>query len=390
MGYLPLDFIRELETSMGTMLGYPLDWRNAYKSQKDFLKLMYNMYIDEHPMFKGWEVRDEDFPSDMDTYLKYARSLLLIKDGDTNPLADKFRLYVPELLKMTGRTMTDVKNDPRADVRTDLRSLISEICTHSRWVQNKQVLKPDDVFAYHLAQTEKLKISKEILNHLPYTSFYVDLSDCTKGNLFGEVKGVFVDVLKISDVEYSVFTSILVDEKLHIAHYLTLNLQDTNEIEINTDVFVKTEECKVLSAVDDSMDSFTCNSRNIKTLVLQLLCYMSVSAPDIEPNPQMKHTYRPNQTIKNKFREVFVNDVGIKVGAKITKAEQSVVKAYEETDEYKATIAKNRKPPKPHFRRAHWHRYWTGKGRTELKVNWVEPVFVCGNISSDVIVHKVE
>ena len=26
-----------------------------------------------------------------------------------------------------------------------------------------------------------------------------------------------------------------------------------------------------------------------------------------------------------------------------------------------------------HVRRAHWHHYWTGKGRTELVLRWIAP-----------------
>lgn len=31
---------------------------------------------------------------------------------------------------------------------------------------------------------------------------------------------------------------------------------------------------------------------------------------------------------------------------------------------------------RPHVRRAHWHHYWVGKGRTTLEVRWIEPVLV--------------
>lgn len=31
---------------------------------------------------------------------------------------------------------------------------------------------------------------------------------------------------------------------------------------------------------------------------------------------------------------------------------------------------------RPHVRRAHWHHYWVGEGRTRLEVRWIEPTFV--------------
>ena len=35
--------------------------------------------------------------------------------------------------------------------------------------------------------------------------------------------------------------------------------------------------------------------------------------------------------------------------------------------------------PRPHMRRAHWHLYWTGTGRTVPRVKWIAPVFVNGD-----------
>lgn len=41
------------------------------------------------------------------------------------------------------------------------------------------------------------------------------------------------------------------------------------------------------------------------------------------------------------------------------------------------------------MRRAHWHHYWVGKGRTELILKWIEPVFVgSGEVSA--VKHRVE
>lgn len=35
-----------------------------------------------------------------------------------------------------------------------------------------------------------------------------------------------------------------------------------------------------------------------------------------------------------------------------------------------------RNSPRPHLRRAHWHSYWVGKGRTEIRVRWLHPILV--------------
>lgn len=38
---------------------------------------------------------------------------------------------------------------------------------------------------------------------------------------------------------------------------------------------------------------------------------------------------------------------------------------------------------RPHVRRAHWHHYWVGEGRTKLEVRWIEPTLVLANGKSE-------
>ncbi len=38
--------------------------------------------------------------------------------------------------------------------------------------------------------------------------------------------------------------------------------------------------------------------------------------------------------------------------------------------------AGERSGPSPHLRRAHWHSYWVGKGRKDIRVRWLHPILV--------------
>lgn len=42
----------------------------------------------------------------------------------------------------------------------------------------------------------------------------------------------------------------------------------------------------------------------------------------------------------------------------------------------KSTAIGTGRTVRPHVRRAHWHHYWVGEGRTRLEVRWIEPTFV--------------
>jgi hypothetical protein len=46
--------------------------------------------------------------------------------------------------------------------------------------------------------------------------------------------------------------------------------------------------------------------------------------------------------------------------------------------------------PQSHIRRAHWHTYWTGKGRTIPRVRWLHPLLIGSQEGMVPTLHKVE
>ena len=110
--------------------------------------------------------------------------------------------------------------------------------------------------------------------------------------------------------------------------------------------------------------------------------------PQIEDNPITKSTYRPpkpGSAIKNKFSELQIHDVGIRFGKAFKEQKRKVNCSTILTKHLEQT----RKSPIPHFRAAHWQGYWVGKGRTEHIFKWIEPTFVGGEQSNDVVIHKM-
>ena len=61
-------------------------------------------------------------------------------------------------------------------------------------------------------------------------------------------------------------------------------------------------------------------------------------------------------------------DLGFDIGPKLFAARQ---RAARET-----TTDANGKIVRPHIRRAHWHTFWTGAGRTTPIVRWLHPILV--------------
>ena len=106
-------------------------------------------------------------------------------------------------------------------------------------------------------------------------------------------------------------------------------------------------------------------------------------------NEITKRTYKPSKTIKNKFSEVQMWDVGYRYG-------KAIKLALEEANKYAKTIDfkdgekehKKRKSPRPHVRCAHYRRVRIGKGRTEISIIWIPPIIVCGDKEIIVTIHN--
>ena len=135
--------------------------------------------------------------------------------------------------------------------------------------------------------------------------------------------------------------------------------------------------------------------------VFQLLCYLTSKEPDIAESPVTRGTYRkPVGKPKNTFSEVQQHDVGVRYGKSIRtrlrendteekRRRKTQKRAGNADDEQEKNV---RKSPVPHFRSAHWQRYWVGEGRKQLVTKWIEQVYVGfrdRDDKTDVVIHKV-
>ena len=407
MDYFPLRVVQHIQ-KICEKNDSNFKWGNIYETQKSYYCNLFKMACD-------MDITPEDLPETEKEFVSIIMSYDILED----PRMQKYEklkacIYaiIPYVAKAAGYSLKDFKDNPRLDIRTEIRDLLCQMLMLDRWVVDKQVLKPDPMFAYHLIQTEKLVLSKDMLDHLPMHNFYIDMSKCRNNfdieYIFSDIDGIFVNVIKTDSEHYTVAFYIVFDKSdenkedpyLTFSFYTFLEFNENNNYEfgVDTNIFMETEMSNIVTAMRDKFKNPNqiIPHRNLKVFVLQLLCYMSVSEPDIVPDSSMKFTYKkPNPgSIKNKFKEVYMQDVGVKIGSIITQRKKEA----EESNRREANGKDNkdgnktethRKPPSAHYRRAHWHRYRTGKGRTNIIVKWIEPTFVCGTQSADVIVHKV-
>ena len=404
--YLPLKTVNQFMFNSSKPRILPVG--NDYQSKPVMVELNWgdSLYMNYYSAFVNGKTnkRGPLFPPTEDEYLRFFLSgefteLAHTKPEDISPDTIKY----PELINMIDDAQEKVLSQLNGkalkkyinNIEGEIIDQFAMIFLLNRWVKNKQVIKPDATFAYYLTMTDKLTITKDILEHLPYSSFYLDLSDC-KG-MFEDALGAFVFITKTKEDCYSLAIYLICDDQECALYSNYMHFYDLDKEDAVVDVKSLTDISDAwdwknptgLEGVEFSQSNKKLPDKSIKTFVMQLLCYMSADKPDIVPNKEMTNTYRPTpNVIKNKFREVFINDVGYRVGANLLKKKKEVEELYTKSEEYANENPKTRKPPCAHYRRAHWHGYWTGKGRTEYITKWVEPVFVCGSFSSEAVIHK--
>lgn len=384
MSYAPLDFITkgagDLPQEISCRTGHM--WEDAYPV---ILQNFFGMSEEE-----AKEVLEHEF-------LKYMlRRKFLIKGQNREKRHarwdESLMKVVPMILSTLGYTPVTLSGHGR--ITSEIRDTLAEFLILDKWVRNKQVLKPDPVFAKYLCETEKLQITENTFENLPFNTFYLDLEDCNKEKIYGDALGIFVNIMSIpEDMETALTLYVLRPGNIVVSLYLNFDMRECPH-EIHASGIEESKEIKTLPVViknEKAPETTMVNPRLMTILVLQLINYMKVAKPDIAPSPEMRTTYRPKSTIKNKYSEIYKQDVGIRLGASISGKIKEMKRA--EKEQKKEAVVSGRKPPVPHFRKAHWQRFWTGKGRTTCEVRWIEPVFVCGSYSSDsatdVIIHNV-
>lgn len=268
---------------------------------------------------------------------------------------------------------------------TEWKDLFSTTLALYLWKQSKMVYKIDNDFFHELKQTENLVTTEETFNRLPFKCFYIDLSEVKN---ISDFNGAWVYIHKDKETGFigANIYMIATKDNTFYTYYSWYNFKEQSEVEWKiTDLpdseFVRRD----IQSIDDGFIQDVTEVRtdydprnDIIVAIFQIMSFIAIDASDITENPITKKTYKPHKKseIKNTFSEVMIWDVGIRYGKAIKVAKQEYKKSLR--NPYK-TSDKERKPVRPHIRRAHWQRYHTGKGRTDIKTNWIAPVYVCGN-----------
>lgn len=247
------------------------------------------------------------------------------------------------------------------------------------WRQYKQIFSIDGDFADVLFESATDEIVLyDLLYALPYNSFYVEFNgeSALKSDGFFFTFDMLGDddpVVSLMNVEHDMSVTSMI---VHIKPNFTVK-DSLNEIK---------RLCK-LGNVEMDKKSFDILSDFVQK-ALQIVIYLCTVNADVNENEnQKKYMRRPSAKSleKDVTREVQKWDVGYRIGSSLRASKAS-------TNSVSISHSGSHTPKRPHSRRGHFHRFWTGSekdGSRKLVVKWITPMFIHGNDSDTAVIRKI-
>lgn len=359
----------------------------------------------------------QEINADPEHFLDYAVSPKFAKKSYEGP-HERINDYMIKQIPIQKEKRTNLAGNSYAEIRTEMRDLIAIPGIIYKWGHYKQAYIFDPDFADELQQTDNVRIPLSLFGKMPYPCYYVDLSNIEKFSPFigcfvyvhvnGDTKIPDITLLRITDppkgqIDEVCYTAYF-DSKTIGKYMLDVEKDEHGNYRIDSDhVYFQFDDRFDVgnvrrSAVTDENGVIIQNEFNethaseFLTFIFQTVFYLASYRPDVTPSKKYaKKTKTADDKTGNEIakhhEDLTVSDVGIRYGNAIRFQRQNSRKS---KGQERAASNKPRKPITSHMRRAHWHKYWTGKGRTTQIVKWIPPVFVCANQELPVTIHQVK
>ena len=299
---------------------------------------------------------------DMDNFLNWLLGPTFLKSAYDGP----YRKFNELLLRLYHTR--DAKNGlSYSEARKKFRGICSLRSILTCWSKEKQAYRFDPDFTEELVRTTSVNVPVSALMHLPFRCFYLDLA----GLPFEPALGLFVYVgfeRETGLPNLGVLEAIPPKEgddqyQLGPILYSAKEMKKQGKIQ-------ETDKGYVLSFTRKDVPEE--HTGKLLLFLLQAILYLSSEKPDTVENPKIKVSNAGKK--KEQSAPVTLTDVGVRYGTVIRKGKKQAKTRY-----IQAEPTGRRRTMKSHVRSAHWHHYWTGKGRTNLTVKWIPPVFVSGH-----------
>lgn len=250
----------------------------------------------------------------------------------------------------------------------DCKNLSRTLCIVRDWVRTKQAYKITKELAEDLFSMEDMTFPANILR-LPYRTVFMDFSDLnipatgTQRELEDYI--IYGVYMTLGEMKYH-------SESSTMCGFVTL-IAPKGEWEITSELcyggiafdYDDTYDGQTLKDVIDQLVKQYEGPKESIIKALLFAAYLSSEQPDVEENELQKTFYRPTEKLKNSSVRKW--DVGIRYTKEV------LAHRRQNTTSIGASTGPSKRP---HIRKAHWHIYRIGKGRTNKKVVWLPPIEV--------------
>ena len=243
---------------------------------------------------------------------------------------------------------------PKPHMRENAEVCALLLTIMGEWRKSKQVYSFSKELSEMICDTEEFHVDANLFKYLPYPCFYLE------SNGGDNIHGVFVKYLNDAANHHLIFLLLCNDGTFC---YNIFDLEGATS-------FYET----VLKYVNEFLEpEYRELLKKYIILGFQASMYLCASNCDVKENPVQQKIYRPSTSVKNKFSEIRKWDVGYRMTQelkKVTPRHPSVASALDSKEQ------KVRNRPRQHWRKAHWHTYWVGKGRQKKELRFIAPILV--------------
>ncbi len=262
------------------------------------------------------------------------------------------------------------------------------------WNRYKQIYKINSEIESNFEFNKDFKLLFNIFDKLPFDAFFIEYTDNKKDSLIKHnysIIGTFV--CYIHDIDTAFNDGYRYKSKERLLDFCDLFINKDTGIPIVSYYHIKDDETdgKYITDIiktylmphkDDSIADSVLLSKNkyvelkkyILSYILQSILYLC--SDDITTTLNEQATIVKSNMSKIKNKNITISEIGYNIPE-----EDILIK--EDVDRRNRKIYKEHeftgRINKPHWRKAHWHYYWCGKGKTELRLKFLLPILVNGD-----------
>lgn len=277
-----------------------------------------------------------------------------------------FDNYIFNIAPIFEKQLKRVTNDKSEISTQTVMCLVTDY-----WRKNKTIYDFSPSFLTELEKTEDAPVYTSILKKLPFTDYIMTIPSSTQ-----KYNAMFIHIeFDGTDTLFLVCPFEAIKNPEHSSY-------------CQCSIWCKDGK-NVIETFKETYGEKTANYERFLKLAIAASYYLASKNAEIN-KIQIPKDKRPTIITNRTKRPKRVNINSFAVGYKTGKRfETQVAYSNSQTNSTKAEYAISCKNKRPHVRRAHWHHYWTGEGRKNLEVRWIEPVFVLGTEASSAVSHRV-